>query len=85
MHSIRRYPPGQLGDAMALQDLREWVGEERWRGFYEYSIWLVFMHKPITNNARLLLCNLPQAFDMFAGVSGRPVRAYIRAMWSILK
>lgn len=77
MHSTRKYPPGQLGDAMALADLREWLGEDSWQKYYEYSIML--------GNIRLLLCNLPQAFDMFAGVSGRPVRAYIRAMWGILK
>ena len=85
MHSIRKYPAGQLGDAMALQDLKEWLGEDRWKSFYEYCFWISFMHHPSLDPRRVLLSYLPQAFDMFAGVSGRPVRAYIRAMWSILK
>ena len=89
MHSIRKYPSGQLGDAMALADLREWLGEDRWKNFYEYCLailsWKVVLRHADNDPRRVLLSYLPQAFDMFAGVSGRPVRAYIRAMWSILK
>lgn len=74
MHHEIHYKPGPAEDLRAMQDLRDWIGEERWAILGNYALGPHPLHN-LFRSVRMLC--------VLSGVSGRPVNAYLRAILSL--
>lgn len=81
MHYEIRYEDGPAKAAKALQDIRDYLGEEHWARLGELfvqpgaTIDGYGNAKKAVQCVRLALC--------FAGVRGYPVRAYLQAVFAL--
>lgn len=78
-HYTTRYDSSDpvLADAKAIQDLFEYIGQDR-----AEKLW-AFVQQ--ANGSRKQIVRIVEVSMMFLGVSGRPVRAYARALLKLRK
>ena len=86
MHYDVRYDTANesrdLVDLRALQDMREWLGEDRWRAIGEAYVQPGAPWPKAYSERKAIVRNIRMGFAI-AGVQFRPVTAYIRALWAI--